>query len=256
MKILVMDKEVHKNIALFRHLILKQIEKRKEEFYQIANKAYRAFVNCKTGELSFPDLEKKRIFSSEWKPIIIQLHPNGMGAFEIIAPEKEEVFGCEDFSKKAYALFTKTIHILNQIVYDPKQGNNPFWVLRQLANIEFLLSEEEEGKRNFIHEAWHQVDREEAEQLLMHAPIGTYLFRKDPFAELLEDQLNEEGTEPVLCLTLSYRIDEDKIAEKTLVLKAGKWRFFDDDIDLSSKGFDTVTQLVQTLASEVKFPVR
>ncbi|NGX59492.1 MAG: hypothetical protein KR126chlam3_00644 [Chlamydiae bacterium] len=254
MKVVVLDKRVHRNLALFRHLIHRQAEKM-NRFFRRAKKSYRAYVNCKTGEWYFGDFKKKKL-TEEWKPIVIQLRPNTEGgAFEVISPENEEVFPCKDFSPEAYALFTKTLHILNQIAYDPKHGKNPFWVLRQVAHVDFILSEEEEGRRNLIHEAWHRVNREEAESLLKDAPPGTYLFREDEFAEVLEDQLNENLDEPIKCITLSYRDRKEKICEKTLVFKEGKWQFYDDDVALSGESFDTVKELLDSLGDNLGSPL-
>ncbi|NGX47747.1 MAG: hypothetical protein K1000chlam3_01130 [Chlamydiae bacterium] len=255
MKVVILDRRVHRNLALFRHLILRRAEKM-NRFFQKAKKSYQGYVNCKTGELRFAELEKKKVFSEEWKSIVIQLRPNDEeGAFEVLSPESEEVFEYQDFSKEAYALFTKTMHILNQIAYDPKQGKNPFWILRQVAHVDFILSEEEEGRRNLIHEAFYNINRRKAEYLLKERSPGTYLFRKDEFAQLLENQLNEDLPEPIHCITLTYRDWEEKISEKTLVFKEGKWQFYNDDIELSGESFDTVKELLSTMGKELGSPL-
>jgi len=255
MKVVILDKRVHRNLLLFRHLIHRNAEKM-NRFFRRAKKTYLAYVNCKTGEMRFEDSGKKSSMSKEWKPIVIQLRPSeGGGAFEVEAPDTLGEFPCQDFSKEAYALFTKTMHILNQIAYDPKHKKNPFFILRQVAHVDFVFSEEEEGRRNFVHEAWHNVDRLEAEHLLKREKPGTYLFRKDEFAKNLEDSFNEEVTDPISCITLSYRDFEDKICEKTLVFKAGKWLFYNDDVDLKEECFDTVKELLATMEEQLNAPL-
>lgn len=255
MKVVIFDKRVHKNLALFRHLIHRQAEK-PNRFYQVAKKTYKAFVNCNTGEMRFEDLDKKRSYpKGEWKPILIQLRPSEEGAFEIISPENAEAFGCEDLKEEAYVLLTKTIHILNQLAYDPKQGKNPFWVLRHIAHVDFVLSEEEEGQRNLVHDAWHNIDREYAEYLLKWTEPGTYLLRKDEFAQILEDCLNETLPDPVTCITLTYRDWKEKISEKTLIFKDQKWLFYNNDPDLTGPNFDTVKELLATMEKELKRPL-
>lgn len=254
MKIVILDKKVHQNLALFRHLIHRQAEKRRN-FFRVAQKSYQAYVNCKTGELQFAELMERKKLSKEWKPIIIQLRPNREGAFEVVAPDNETAFDYSEFSKEGYDLFSKTMNILNQVSFAPKHRRNPFWILRQVAHIDFLLSEEEEGRRNLIHEAWHDVDRAEAEHLLKGRRPGTYLFRKDEFATLLEDQLNEDLSKPVVCITLTFRDWENKITEKTLIFWKGKWSFYNDNVELTEPSFDTVQALLATMGAELSGPL-
>ena len=136
MRVAVLDKKVRCNIALFKHLINQQAVKQKERFYQLAGKTYRAFLHCKSGELCFPDLEKKQSFSKEqWKPILIELKPSkGEGAFSVKAVEEQGAFSCKELDPSAYIVLTKTLHILNQLCYDPKQEENPFWILDDMRN--------------------------------------------------------------------------------------------------------------------------
>ena len=254
MKIMVLDKLVRHNLTLFKHLIHRQAEKT-ERYFQVARKAYQAYVNTRTGELRFADLEKDISASSEWYPIIIQLRPDEEGAFEVLQSEGESAFDCTRLEPRAYALLTKTMHILNQLSYDPKHGKNPFWILRHVAHIEFLLSEEEEGERNLIHDAWYSCDREGAECLLRDMAPGIYLFRKDEFASLLEDSINENRAKPVTCLTLTFRDWEEKICEKTLVYCEEKWMFFNDDLTLRGIRYNSVMELLDSLGSRLSRPL-
>lgn len=255
MKVVILDKRVRRNLELFRHLIHRQAEKT-NKFFQVAKKTYNAYVNSNTGELRFTDLEKKKPqLGEEWKPIIIQLRPNGTGAFEVISADNNEVFDCNQIKPEAYALLSKTIHILNQLSYDPKQGNNPFWVLRHISHLDFVLSEEEEGQRNLIHDSWHNVNREEAEYLLQNQALGTYLFRKDEFAQMLEDTLNEESVEPVICITMTYCDFDGKVCDKTLVYQNIKWQFYNDDPSLCGARYDNVKDLINTMRDQLSEPL-
>ena len=254
MKIVILDKEVRRNIELFRHLIHRQAGKAKR-FFQTARKTYKGYVNCKTGQFRFSELEKNEVLSKEWKPIVIQLRPSEEGAFEVITPDQEDQFDCSQFDEKSYALLTKTLHVLNQLAYDPKHGKNPFWVLKHIAVLDLGTAEEDESERNFIHEAWHQVDRFNAEYLLSKREVGTYLFRKDEFAQILEDILNENRTTPITCITLTFRDWDKKIGEKTLVYKENQWLFFNDDTTLSGKTYPSVRDLLASLGNIIKKPL-
>jgi len=254
MKIMIMDKLVRHNLTLFKHLIHRQAEKT-ERYFQVARKAYQAFINIHTGELRFADLEKKFAASSDWLPIVIQLRPDDEGAFEVLQSEKESSFDCSKLEPRAYALLTKTIHILNQLSFDPKQGKNPFWILRHVAHIDFLLSAEEEGERNLIHNAWHSCNRQEAEYLLRDMAPGTYLFRKDEYASLLEDSINESRAKPVTCLTLTFRDWGEKICDKTLIYCEEKWMFYNDDLKLRGTRYESVKELLSTLGERLIRPL-
>ncbi|NGX36979.1 MAG: hypothetical protein K1000chlam2_00125 [Chlamydiae bacterium] len=254
MKIVILDKRVRRNLALFKHLIHKQAEKT-GRYFQVAKKSYRAYLNCETGELRFADLQKKHLSEGVWKTIVIQLRPDIEGAFEVYAEGNLESFDCEALQAGAYEVFSKTLHILNQLSYDPKHAKNPFWILRHIAHLDFFVTHEDEMKRNLVQEAWHSVDREYAEYLLTDEPPGTYLFRKGEFAQILEDNLNENREEPVICITLTYRDWEEKISERTLVFTEDHWVVFADDMMLSGKNFGSVRELFESMATQLSKPL-
>jgi len=256
MKVVILNKTVRRNLELFRQLVHRQGQKRAQLLKGI-EKGYQVFINCKTGELCFPGLKSGDFPAGEWEKVIIQLHPTEEGAFEVVDENGSKVFDLSHLNTDAYNLFSKTINTLNQIAYDPthKHARDSFWILRQFANIDFVLSDQDEGVRNLVHDAWYSVDRIEAEQLLHGKKYGTYLFRKDIFAQELEDSLNEGSTSPVTCVTLTFTEKDDKIGEKTMVYREGKWLFYDDDPTLSSTGFDTVKELLDNKAKMLQQPL-
>lgn len=245
---------VRQNLTLFKHLIHRQAEKTKH-YFQVARKTYQAFVNTHTGELRFAELDKEITSSKDWHPIVIQLRPAEGGAFEVLEKEGKESFDCAVLEAKAYAMLTKTMHILNQLSYHPKQGKNPFWILRHVAQIDMLLSEQEEGEKNLVHNAWHPVDRKRAEKLLLGRPPGTYLFRKSEYASELEDAINENRSHPVTCITLTYRNWEEKISEKTLLFSDGSWMVFNDNVKLKGPWYPTVKALIASFEKELDQPL-
>ena len=255
MKVVILDKQVRKNIALFKHLIHRQAEKT-DKFFQTARKVYQGYINCKTGEMRFADLEEEALTGKEWKAITIQLHPTEEGAFEVVATNDETQFNCSELTPEGYALLSKTLHVLNQIAFDPKRGRNPFWILKQVAILDLGEGEEEKIKSEFILAAWHNVDRLGAEELLVSKKIGTYLFRKSYFAQILESVLNTTLSSPAQCLTLTYRASDEKIGETTLVFHNDQWLIFDDDLMLLGKRFGTIQELLNQLGPGVWFPLK
>lgn len=255
MKIVIRDKKVRQNIELFKQLINRQGQKG-EEVFQAAKKGYKAFINRKTGELRFSELNEKTGLSEDWKAVVIQVHPKEeAGVFEVVAVDEKGTFDISQLGKEAYSLLAETFRVLNQLAYDPQHRKDLFWVLRQIAILDFVISEEEEGERNLIHDAWYSVDRIEAEKLLSGTEVGTYLFRKDEYAKDLEDTLNQTFPYPVTCITLTYCDENEKISEKTLVYAEGTWRFYDDDTTLSGQSYENVKALLATQGKKLKFPL-
>lgn len=254
MKIVILDKNVRRNIEMFRQLVHRQGQKKKE-LLQSIEKGYKAYINRKTGELRFAELQKGQYPAEEWEAIIIKLHPDKEGAFEVTGAHGENSFDLSHFEAIARALLIHTFRTLNELAYHPRHARDAFWIMRQIAAIDFVLSDQEEGERNLVHDAWYNVDRLGAEKLLSGKQFGTYLFRKDEFAKDLEDSINEASASPVTCITLTYTDKDQKICEKTLVYKAGKWLFYDDDPTLTGSGYETVKELLDNKARMLQEPL-
>ena len=61
--------------------------------------------------------------------------------------------------------------------------------IHELAHIEFEPSIHEIIGQELLQEAWHAVQREDAELMLLNTSPGTYLFRKDHFASVMEETI-------------------------------------------------------------------
>lgn len=254
MKIVILNKKVRQNIELFKRLVQRQ-SKARAKFIQAAEKGYKAYINCQTGDLKFPDLDKGQYPQDQWKAIVIQLHPQKEGAFEVAGSDEEGVFDLSKLSSDAYTMLAQTLCTLNQLAYDPKHARDLFWILRQLAVVDCMLSEQDEGERNLVHAAWYNVDRVKAEALLSNEEMGTYLFRKDEYARDLEEALNKTFPFPITCITLTFCSYEGKISEETLVYREGKWLFYDDDPTLSGDGYENVKELLAAQGDRLTRPL-
>ena len=87
MKIVILDKNVRRNIELFRQLVHRQGQKR-EVLIENIKKGYKAYLNCQTGELRFTRPKGHE----EWKSVILLLHPGKEGAFEVASEGKNPAF--------------------------------------------------------------------------------------------------------------------------------------------------------------------
>jgi len=110
-------------------------------------------------------------------------------------------------------------------------------------------------KRDFIHEAWHLVDRIGAEKLLENKALGSFIFRKDLYAEMLENQLKLNLDEKISCLTLSYLAEVDKVEDRTLVHKNNRWYFYDDNTHVSGPSFESIPAVIKSMGSKLTFPI-
>ncbi len=258
MRVAIFDKIVRHNVELFKSLIQKQIEK-KEKLIQTVKKSYSAFVNRKTGEIRFAELETETIEGKDWKQISVRMRiPEHLeeGVFEVIGGENEEQsFEYADLGPAAFHALSETVKMLNMLAYPSAKKKNVERIFIEISELEIEPGLEKRKKRDLIHEAWHQVDREEAEKLLNDCPVGTYLFRKDEFAALLEAELNAQHEDhPIKCVTLTYSEWDSKISEKTLVFQDNQWKFFNDDLELHGSSYPSIESLLKTMDAVLRQP--
>lgn len=238
MKVHVQNESVRRNIDLFKQIAYRAASERK--------KTYDVFVNRLTGIMRFTpsvDLNER-----EWKQIV--LHVN-MDTHEIDVVEKgkeNQSFEYADILPLAYKVMVETLRVLHVLV---RQVHD----LKELGEIEFEPSMGQVQNRDLIHEAWHQVDRLGAERLLHgHAP-GTYLFRKDEYATILEHELTLAFHQPIKCVTLSYLDEKDKVCDQTLVIRDERWLIYDDDPNLTGHSCETIGELLASKEEQLHTPL-
>ena len=214
MKITVQNDAIRKNIELFRDIV------KKEEAGRLKNLA--AHVNRHSGMLSFGT----SVNEHDWKPITIRMNSRKKaGPFEALEVTSS------DLEPVAYCVMAETINALNKV-----------------ASIEALYDLEVESTRrvldgkDLVHEAWHTVDRVGAEKLLGGRTEGTYIFRKDEYAQLLERELKES----IKVLTLTVVEADDKICDYTVVCKDKRWLFYNDDPSLSGPSYPSIYDLLES----------
>lgn len=112
------------------------------------------------------------------------------------------------------------------------------------------------ARKDIVHEAWHQVDRIGAEELLAGKSPGSFIFRKDEYASLLEEQFHaSKSSERVICFTLTYREAHDHVVDRTIVCKNNRWFFYDDDPALQGPSYDSIYALLDNAGADLSFPV-
>jgi hypothetical protein len=240
MRIGVKSDTVRQNIERFK-AIVRRVE---EKAASTTEKTYKAYINRKTGEFAF---DGERGSQEEWKPVRIRLHretgKQKCGFAVLPEKEREDCFKVEDLTPVACRIIGETVSALNLV-----PGHDIPEVLGELAAADVV-------KRDIIHEAWHQVERARAESLLEEKPPGTFLFRKDEYATVLESELRWHFQKPIHCVTLTYRGDANRVIDRTLVLADQRWQFYNDDPSLRQTSYDSVEALLASLGAELKTPL-
>ncbi len=239
MKITVYSPNVRKNIELFKRVVERQSLMQNREMRELA-----AFINCATGDFSFSQDVAK---NSEWKAVRLQI--NDQGALEVSDSAQDNLFQYTDMQQAAYQVMIETIGKLNQVLEHAGALFDSNRIFREFQNLEIEFS------KDIVHEAWHQIDRIESELLLQKHPIGTFLFRKDDFAVILEQQLRLNSPSSIKCITLTFLGPKKKVSDFTLVRKDGNWVIYDDDPSLSSPSYPTIYALLESLKHLLKIPL-
>lgn len=258
MKVRIKDETIRKNILLFKELLRLHLMESGPELDQ---DIYEAFIHRKTGEIQFPEISSdESLFSEkEWKPILVQIHPlypQEEGVFEVVeAHGSAELFHVNDLLPAAYKIVAETMKTLNRLSTFLPQQEGVEGLIQEFIELDIESPTPTTEKRDLVHEAWHQTDRLGAEAILKDAPVGTFLFRKDQYAALLEKKLIEEHKHRIKCITVTYKEGEGKISEKTLVTSDHKWQVYNDDPSLSNAPFVSIYSLMDTMKEQLKMPL-
>jgi hypothetical protein len=258
MRIKIVDEPVRQNVELFLE-ILRRTKKKQISQPLPQEKVFNAWLNRTTGQLFFADIREGStvIGKKDWRPISFsyQYAPeNGEIQFLVQdADAKKLAFDREDIEPLAMRILQDTMKIFNQICQQlkgPSDLDTKIAVLSKLT----IESEVSHVDRNIIFDAWHPADRMGAEDLLKDKPAGTYLFRKDEFAEILEKQLELSLGKKVKCFTLTFSGEDRKISDYTMVHVDGKWQIYNDDPSLEQKMFVDLKEIIADHKDELKYP--
>jgi len=256
MHLKIWNETVRRNIEIFK-IILKrtshsnqQTEKQCEDF--------RAFVHRINGEIRFVDLSSEPIDSKEW--IVISFHfslpkrDGDLPSFEVLGSENS-LFSWDGFYPDALAVLKETVKTIQLMARFLPYIQNLNATFRELSQVNLDSFLDEIPTKDLIHEAWYQVTRQECEKLLMQKATGSFLFRQDEFAAILEGQLTRSHKRPMKCITLTYLNEKRRVVDFTLVKRRSGWIIYNDDPCLSGEMYPTVKALLSRFDSELAVPV-
>ncbi len=259
MRIKILDEAVRQNVEVFLQILRRVDEKRKKQ-PPLNEQVFRAWLNKETGQLFFAEIaeESKRIGKKDWKPVRLKLsYDPAKNEIDFVideAEEKEQVFHGEDLKPIALRVLQKTMKVFGEIsqkLKGPSSLDTKMAVLSKLI----VDAEVSHGDRNIILDLWHEADRMQAERLLASKPVGAYIFRQDPYAEILREQLEKKHRKTIQCFTLTFSQENRKISDCTVVHVDGFWQVYDDDPSLRNTRFSELSELVASFKDLLKYPL-
>ena len=259
MRFKILDAPVRQNVELFLDILRRSKQKLHHRVVP-SEKIFKAWLHRQTGQLLFAEVTKESVFlaKEEWKAVDISYrYDPQMGEIVFMIEEREvplQGFRCDDLTPIAFDIARQTMKILNTICQNlkgPSDLETKMSVLTKLT-IEGSVSYLD---RNILFDAWHHVDRREAEALLFDKPVGTYLFRRDFYSEILEQQLHDQHKKPIKCFTLTFLEPNKKISDITLIHYNGGWQYYDDDPSLEKKSFQDLKDLLILWKKQLKYPL-
>lgn len=259
MRIQVVDGPVRENVTLFLE-ILRKTNKRQEQKQLLAKNQYKTWVNRESGQffVSEPTRESSQLAQREWKSLeICCVYDPDVGEICFWVEDSDPAkgsFQCDDLAPAAFSIMRDTVKTLNDISKRLKGPSDLKTKISVLSKLELAPIESHKDK-NVLIECWHHSDRYHAEILLWDKPAGTYLFRKDSYAKILEEQLQQQHRKQVKCFTMTFSQPGSKFSDLTLVHIEGVWIIYNDDPSLEQKRFSEMLELLNSLKELIKYPL-
>jgi len=233
----IQNETVRMNIALIIDTIRHQrkLPQRGKEQQQ---KTLEFTIDLKTGALRT---------TAEGKAIEIHLD---LRQHQVRVTERQDArqFNLKEMDPKGRKVLSETCHYLQAALMQIHD-------IHEFSHVEFEPSVQEIIGRDLLQEAWHAVEREDAELMLLNTTPGTYLFRKDHFASVMEEIISAAKKSRVRCFTVSYLDPVGQVRDRTIVTWKDHWLFYDDDPTLSGHYFESLEHLLSSMGTVLKRPL-
>lgn len=258
MKLKVENDIVRRNVELFKVLLKKSCQQTTSN-KDLEGKIYQAFIHKVNGELRFNDISAE-VTSKElslWRPITLRVvaHRGALDKLECEIIEKqispsEEGVGVEAFKVLEETL--KTIQIIARLL--PNVHSLPR-LFMEFSQVHLEVSEVKRSHSDIVHDAWHQLDRLQTEAILEAEETGSFLFRKDEYAAILEEELARAHDRKIKCITLSYLDHEEKVCDLTLVKNSQGWLVYNDDPNLIEPTYPDMDAFLDNMKGILRAPI-
>ncbi len=241
------DGIVRRNIEVFKIILKRASHAIHLNHVERKNEHFRAYVHRLTGEVCFNDVPDQNSHPQDW--ILVTFYfslPEKSGdplIFEL-AGRSGEVFSWDGLKPKALSILKETVKTIQFMLrFLPSLQNLPA-MFKEISQVNVDSFLQEIPAKDLIHEAWHQINRLECEELLLTKKEGVFLFRQDEFAAVLEEQLSHSYKKQVKCVTLSYVDAQRKVVDLTLVKIKEGWMIYDGDPLLRGPLYLTIKMLL------------
>lgn len=236
-KLHIQNEKVRCNIALIIETIRRQGHTRPEKEQRRTTLSFA--LDPQTGLLQLETPHQR----------LIEIHLDlGKREVRVVDKGSEQLFNLEEMQPKGQQILSETCHYL-------KLALAHLHDIHEMAHVELEPSMDEIKGRILLHEAWHALERQDAELILLNTMPGTYLFRKDRFAGVMEEILSAAKQTRIKCLTLTYLDPQGQVRDKTIVVWKDHWLFYDDDPTLSGSYFQSLEDLLFSLGNVLKRPL-
>ncbi len=258
MTVTLQNETIRKNVEILK-IILKKVTQLHKNTSQVdkSTQSVLVFLHRAKGEIRFFDNYAEPLDPKEWTCIRFHFSPSTISqeSFSLdISNVNEKHFSWKELEAEAFFNLKETIKTMQFISrFLPKLKSFPS-ILKEfsLTNLDTLLSHL--PGQDIIHEAWHDLTRKECEQLLLSRPPGVYLFRKDEFASILEEELSSTHSQKISCTTLSYVSSVKKISDLTLVKTKDGWSIYTGNPNLEEARYPTVDSLIDSMKGVCNTP--
>ncbi len=248
MKISIQNETVRRNILALQSAV-QPLRFKLDTLGEHIHCEFDAFVHKTNGALLLraPDRMGK-----EWKIVVLEMELSPSSVDETFFclyddQEDREDFRWDDFKPEAIQAISETFHLLNKTSRELFSfTNDPMLLLDAICSIEITSGLQRLLGKDLVHEAWHQLDRVGAERLLQKEQSGTFIFRKDEYVYILENQLKMRFQIPLSCITITFIDKSQKVNDLTIVVKDNRWMFYDDDPNLEGDSYPDIYALLES----------
>lgn len=256
MKIKVQSEQVRKNIELFK-LILKKMNQKNTHDSSNCEMVVLGFFNKDNGEVQFSELTSANLDNTLWQPLEFkfELHGSSLKYSSCKITKPEGVSNISDCSEQAKQILDQTLKNLTIALKILPKKNSVNDVIFEFSKINVDITNKSTRPVDVIYESWHQISRLACEEILSRYSPGTYLFRKDEFADILEKQLCNSHETTIKCVTLSYLNLNSQVCEMTLVRTHDGWLIYNDDPMLNEPLYPDIDTFLDNMKGVLKNPL-
>lgn len=249
---------VRRNIEIFRIILKRASHLAADSELEKRDQVFKVFIHKSKGEVRFSDLSSEPLDSRDWTVAFFHLSLPQSFKEEVlfdISGADHTFFSWNGFQQEALVSLRETVKTIQLMTKFLPRLKSISATLKEFSQINLDSFLDEIPTKDLIHEAWHQICRERCEYLLESQSPGTFLFRQDEFALILEEQLKAAHEQAIKCITLTYLNNAHKVIDLTLVKKKEGWLIYNNDPSLEGSVYPSARALLDSLRRMLKKPL-